>query len=154
MRCSCSLLLRSVNFMNLLKLKKIFLIEVINTFVAKRSQYCTFGQNFDSKIRNHHQKNFSWVPRLWVGRWLEPILFYLSKTDEMKNFWVELLQIRKSIIISRCSKICYFLNGIKYVSHLWFLMSQVAKKVRLITSHIGEKFKFLFLSCFIMQWWK
>ena len=49
-------------------------------------EFVTYCQNFDSKIRRAHQKNFLWASRLWVGRRKEPILDYVQKNDKKKEF--------------------------------------------------------------------
>ena len=43
-----------------------------------------YYQNFVFKKRRDQEKKFLWTPRLWVGRWWEPILGYISKFDGIK----------------------------------------------------------------------
>ena len=59
--------------------------KFIKPFTAYCVQKCTNWQNFDSKIRSDHQKNFLWVSRLWVGKGKKLISGYVSKNCEKKN---------------------------------------------------------------------
>ena len=53
-------------------------------FTAYCVQNCMNWQNFDSKIRRDHQKNFLWPSQLWVGRGKKLISGYVSKNYEKR----------------------------------------------------------------------
>ena len=61
------------------------MLERNKPFNAQEDTGVSFHRNYNSILRRHHQKNFLWALRLWVGRRKEPILGYVPKNDEEKN---------------------------------------------------------------------
>ena len=60
--------------------------KILNPLAPRRTQVSPFTEISILFLRRDHQKNFLWTSRLWVGRRKEPILGYVPKNDEKKNF--------------------------------------------------------------------
>ena len=77
--------LKYVRFKLKIKLKYLYvtlkMFRPLCCIWVTNSQYCTYGQYFDFKIRRDNKRIFLWALRLWVSRLSQLIVGCLSKAD-------------------------------------------------------------------------
>ena len=56
-----------------------------NPFVPSVLNRVRLTKIYNFNLRRDLQKNFLWASHLWVGRWKEPLLSYVTRNDEKKE---------------------------------------------------------------------